>query len=279
MGIMGKKLTRECIAEVVGTFILVFFGCGSVAVDVIGGVGLGLFQVAMIWGLGVSLAIYSTGAISGAHFNPAVTIAIAVYRKKEFPGGKVFPYILSQLLGAFISAALLFFIFQNVIAEFEVSHNITRGEAGSQFSAMMFGEYFPNPAIFGTDEKVFSLVPGTIAFICEFIGTALLLFFIFALTDKNNKLAPSGGSNIFALFIGLTVTIIICIFAPFTQAALNPARDFGPRLFSFIAGWDDIAIPGPRSGFSIYILAPIAGGLFGAGVYSTLAIKKDPLRS
>lgn len=261
------NLLHLCTAELIGTFILAFFGTGSVFVAVLTGALTGLLQVAIVWGVSIGLAIYTVGAISGAHLNPAVTIAMAVYDK--FPWPRVGPYIASQLLGAFLASAVLFSLFSGVLSDFEAKEKIVRGEAGSQKSAMVFGEYCPNPAIFGADDAAFAKVTVPQAFAAEFVGTALLLLFIFALTDRANRGRPDG--TLPALFIGLTVAMIIAIVAPLTQAGLNPARDFGPRLFSYFAGWKSIAIPGPRGEFfTVYILAPILGGLAGGAVYRFL---------
>ena len=266
-----KKLTGECLSEAVGTFMLVFFGCGSVATAVITDAHLGLWQVAMVWGFAISLIIYATSAVSGAHINPAVTIAMAIYKKNEFPAKKILPYISAQVLGGFLGGAILYALYRGLISHFETVNHIVRGEAGSQLSAMMFGEYFPNPAIYGTSQEAFRQVSLWNACLAETVGTAFLLFFILALTDNKNPHAPHGESKLFAFFIGFAVAVIIAIIAPFTQAALNPARDFGPRLFSFLMGWGTIAIPGPRGGFFfVYIVSPILGGLLGGFIYNNL---------
>jgi glycerol uptake facilitator protein len=260
---------RECIAEFIGTFILVFFGIGSVHVAVLLGGYAGLWQVAMIWGLGVALAIYATSAVSGAHLNPAITVAFAAYR--NFPSRKIAPYILSQFAGALTAASILYLFFHNIIINFETAHGILRGQAGSELSAMIYGEYFPNPTMIGVTAQSFSLISPLQAMLAEAVGTAFLAFFIFAVTDKDNSQRP----NAAPLFIGLAVTIIICIIAPLTQAGLNPARDFGPRVFAYFAGWKTIAIPGPRGGFfTVYILGPILGALTGAAIYQHLIHKK-----
>jgi glycerol uptake facilitator protein len=210
------------------------------------------------------LAIYAVGAISGAHLNPAVTITMAVYR--GFPWRKVLPYALAQLVGAVIGAAVLHGLFSGLIAHFEVTKHIVRGAPGSELSGMMYGEYFPNPAMIGTTPEAYATVSRLQAFCGEAIGTAFLLFFICAMVDTRNPGRPMGTMS--ATFIGLTVAVIISIVAPLTQAGLNPARDFGPRLFAYFAGWGHIAIPGARGGFfDVYILAPIVGGLCGAGIY------------
>lgn len=281
-----KKLFAECLAEVIGTMILVFFGCGSVIAAVITKAFSGLWQVAVVWGFAVCIAIYTTSAISGAHINPAVTIAMSLFRRKEFPARKVAPYIAAQVLGAFLGAAILYLLFQGSIAHYENINNIVRGESGSQLSAMIFGEYFPNPAIYGITQESFSQVPLYNACLAELIGTALLLFFIFTITDKNISSSPKGERRIPAyFFIGFIVAILISILAPLTQAGLNPARDFGPRLFSYMAGWGNIAIPGPRGGvFLVYILSPILGAIIGGFFYKGLcsrlyAIAGDNTRS
>lgn len=265
------RLCAKCIAEALGTFILVLFGCGSVAAAVITHAQSGLWQVAVVWGFGVSMAIYTTGAISGAHINPAVTVTMAIFRKQEFPLRNIVPYLCSQVLGAFAAAAVVYALFRESIAHFESVNNIVRGEAGSQLSAMLFGEYFPNPAMYGTTQDSFAQVSLGTACMAELVGTACLLFFVFALTDRKNTGSPKGETQLSAYFIGVTVAILISILAPLTQACLNPARDFGPRLFSYLAGWDHIAIPGPRGGyFLVYIFSPILGGITGGYMYHAI---------
>ncbi len=139
---------------------------------------------------------------------------------------------------------------------------------------MAYGEYFPNPDVAGVDAAALALVSHTQAFAAEALGTGLLVLFIFALIEPRNRLGP--GRNV-AFPIGLVVAAIICIVAVLTQAGLNPARDFGPRLFSYLVGWGEIAIPGPRGGFfTVYILAPCVGGLIGAGLYDLVFKKHLP---
>jgi len=264
---MQRDLLGACAAEIVGTFFLVFFGVGSVFVAVLTGALQGLFQVAIVWGIVIALSIYATSVISGAHFNPAVTIACWAWR--SFPRKRVLPYIFSQFLGAFLAAAVLYGLFHGIMAGYELENAIVRGAAGSQKTAMLFGEYFPHPYQVGVDATAFAKVGMPTAMAAEALGTAILVFFIFALTDSENANRPSGTS--FALFIGLTVTILICVIAPLTQAGFNPARDFGPRVFAWLAGWKDIAIPGPRGGFfTVYILAPVVGGMVGGAAYDHL---------
>ena len=249
---------RACVSEAIGTFILVLFGVGSVHAAAMTGAQSGLWQVAVVWGVAIALAIYATGAVSGAHMNPAITIAFAAFRR--FPLVRVAPYVVSQVVGAFLAAAVLCALYGGVIARFEATHHLVRGQAGSEWTAMVYGEYFPNPGLADAAPESVSLWQAMLA---EGVGTAMLAFFVFAVTDRHNPGRPDG--TLFAVFIGLTVSIIISVIAPLTQAGLNPARDFGPRLFSYWAGWGSIAIPGPRGGFfTVYILAPVLGGLAGA---------------
>ncbi len=267
-----NKLCGECLSEFLGTLILVFFGVGAVNTAVLAGAQQGLWQVAVVWGVAIGLAIYTVGAVSGAHINPAITLAMVVWR--GFPKRKIAPYIGAQLAGAFAGSLILYGLFHGMIAHFETANGLVRGIPGSQLSAMVFGEYFPNPAMIGATAEAFGQVSHLTAMFGEAIGTAFLACFVFSLTEPRN----SGGPRFMApIFIGLTVSIIISIIAPLTQAGLNPARDFGPRLVSYIFGWGDIAIPGPRGGFfTVYILSPVVGAAFGAGVYQLLVRRYLP---
>jgi glycerol uptake facilitator protein len=266
------KLTTRCIAEALGTFLLVFFGCGAVHSAVAHGALRGLWQVAIVWGVAIMAAIYVVGGISGAHLNPAVTIALAV--RKRFPGHEVLPYAGGQLVGAFLAAAVLFGLNDPFLKELERKHQVQRGQPGSEITAMCYGEYFPDPGPLMTENpydpahhaRRDALVSEPTAFIAEVLGTLILALVVFAVTDVRNSGAPA--ARLAPVFIGLTVSILIVVIAPLTQACFNPARDFGPRLFAFFAGWDRIAIPGRGTGFlTVYILAPITGAMLGGLLY------------
>ena len=260
-------LGRQCVAEVVGTYILVFFGVGCVHAAVLAGAQSGIWQVGVVWGVAIALAIYATSALSGAHINPAITAAMVAFR--GFPVRKAPFYIAAQLLGALLAAATLYALFGSVLCDFESAAGIVRGQGGSELSAMVYGEYFPNPAVARAMKWPASAVTEPQAMLAEGIGTAFLAFFVFALTDMRNRGRPGGRAG--PLLIGLTVSIVISVIAPLTQAGLNPARDFGPRLFAWLAGWGTVAIPGPRGGFfTVYILAPTLGAMAGAAAYQYL---------
>ncbi len=284
MGAARNSLAARCLAEAVGTFVLVFFGCGAVHAAVLTGALTGLWQVAIVWGVAIMVAVYVVGGISGAHINPAITVALAVWGR--FPRPQVLPYVLGQVAGAFLAAAVLFVFYHSFLAQREADHGVTRGQPGSEITAMCYGEYFPNPALEATTKlytaektsrlndlvserpsRLNDLVSQRLAFLAEVLGTLILALVVFAVTDERNVAAPAG--RLAPVFIGLTVAILISIIAPLTQACLNPARDFGPRLFACIAGWGQIALPGPGSSgfFTVYILAPILGAVVGGGFY------------
>ena len=255
-------IVKACAAETLGTFLLVLFGTGSVAAAIFTGAQTGLWQVAAVWGFGVALAIYVTAAVSGAHLNPAVSLAFAVFRRSDFPTSRLLPYWCAQLLGASLAGLAVLSAFGSAITNFESTNGITRGEPNSVRSAMAFGEYFPNPALFS--DSALDIAPWH-AFAVEAFGTAILVLVIFALIDRRNAALPNKGLAPF--LIGFTVAALISLFAPITQAGWNPARDFGPRIVAYFAGWNDIAIPGPEGGFWIYIVGPLVGGLIGAAIF------------
>ncbi len=272
-----KPLAARFLGEAFGTFLLVLFGCGAVHVAVLTDSLPGLWQAAVVWAVGVTLAIYAVGSISGAHINPAITIALAVWNR--FPWKYVPAYILGQILGAMLAAATLFLFYGPFLARKENVLGVVRGEPGSEITASCYGEYFPNPGLYdgakdgySSDEhrRANQLVSEPVAFFAEVIGTLILTLMVFAVCDERNVKAPP--ASLAPVFIGLTVAALVVVIAPLTQACLNPARDFGPRLFAAFAGWGRIALPGPRGAgfFTVYILAPIVGATIGGGVYERI---------
>jgi len=254
------------IGEFLGTFLLVFFGCGSVCAAVLTGAQVGVFQVAIVWGLGIATAIYLTGALSGAHLNPAVTLAMAVFG--GFAKSRVLPYIAIQLVAAFVAAGVLFLIFGDALRVYEAEHGIVRGAPGSEATAMVFGEYFPNPGGQPLTAAKRETMSHLAAFFTEVVCTAILLIVIFASTDSRNAGRPQ---ILTALTIGLTVTLLISLVGPLTMACFNPARDLGPRLFSAVAGWGGVPFTANGWGWlTVYIAAPLLGGLLGGRIYTGL---------
>ena len=240
---------KELLGEFIGTFILVFVGCGAVGVTILFAWFDSLLAVAIIWGIGVTLAIFASRKLSFAHLNPAVSFAMTLARQISI--GKFFSYTISQTIGAFAAAAALYALLSGELVAFEATNGIVRGTVESQNSAMMFGEFFPNP---GYADQL--NVTAYLACAMEALGTFLLVTSIFWLVQlkKLNK-------NFIPILIGLTVTLIICFVAPYTQAGLNPARDFGPRVVAYLNGWENAAFPATNFGFlTVYILSPLFGG-------------------
>ena len=245
---MNQSLLKEGIGECLGTFILVLFGCGAVASAVLFQAFSSLLEVAMIWGAGVTVAIFTVRSMSPAHLNPAVTLAMWGIGKIEF--SKIPLYITSQLIGAIGAALMIYFIFNNAIIQYEANNYIVRGSIESINTAMMFGEFFPNPEF-----QQYVTVTWLQALLLEGLGTFLLIMVIFKVAEKQDQ--PDNASP---LIIGLSITLIICFVAPFTQAGLNPARDFGPRIVAFLAGWNQAAFPNQSFLQSfVYIIGPFIG--------------------
>jgi glycerol uptake facilitator protein len=260
-----KPLSTAIIGEIIGTFLIVFFGCGCVAAAITTQAQSGVFQVAIVWGLGVAIAIHCTAALSGAHLNPAVTVAAWVWQ--GFNKGRIIPYISAQMLGGFLAAAVVYSMFGDALSVFESTHHITRGMPGSEASAAAFGEFFPNPGGKPLTEAA-AIVTLWRAFSIEIICTAVLVLVIFSVTDPKNSERPQG---LAPAYIGLTVTLLISLVGPLTMACFNPARDLAPRLFTAVAGWGSIPFSTNGSGWLIvYVIAPILGGILGGGAHRLL---------
>ncbi|MEV0723700.1 MIP/aquaporin family protein [Micromonospora purpureochromogenes] len=238
-------LVGELAAEFAGTAILILFGVGVVAQ--VAAAGTGEFDsIAWAWGLGVTLGVYVAGRISGAHLNPAVTLALAVF--KGFSWRKVMPYALAQTAGAFVAALIIRWNYSEVLSRFD-------------------------PGLTSKSQGVFSTLPGAGvtewgALRDQIIGTAILLFLVLAVTDARNSL-PAG--NLAPLIVGLIVVAIGMAFAANAGYAINPARDFGPRLASFLTGYETAFQD--TSGYPYFwvpIVGPLVGGVIGAGLYELI---------
>lgn len=263
-----RNYGREFAGEFLGTFILVLFGCGTVATSVLFNSYQGIVQIALIWGIGVSLAIYATRHLSCAHLNPAVTIAMAANKRMDVR--KVPVYLIAQFIGAFIAGIVIYGLFSSSIADYESVNGIVRGTPESMKVAKMFGEYYKIAG--GTMS-----VSMPLAMAAEGFGTFLLVLMIFSLTEGCNLGKPD--NNLAPIFIGLSVSSVICLLASLTQAGLNPARDFGPRMAAWIFGWGKAAFPDSSGGFFfVYILAPVIGALL-AGYLFTQVLQKLMLQT
>jgi glycerol uptake facilitator protein len=269
------SLPGQCLAEFVGTFIVILVGDGAVAAAVMTN-QLDGWGVAMMWGLAVTFGIYVAGPVSGAHFNPAVTITMAVFR--GFPRSRILPFILSQIAGAFVGAAAVYGMWHGYWPRILEKLGVEVGAPGSQKLMAIFSCFYPNPGGIGVDASAMSTVSLGGAFFIEVLLTMFLLLMIFALTEPDNPGMPQAGLG--PLFIGLTVTAIVGVGGSLTMDAVNPVRDFGPRLFAYVIGFGEIAFPGPRGNeWWLYIVAPIIGGLIGAVVYRYLVRRFLPPRA
>lgn len=238
----------ELVAEFFGTLILLLFGNGVVAMVVLFGRGVpgevvngGYTNITLGWGLAVTMGVYVAGRISGAHLNPAVTIPMAIYR--GFPWRKVVPYIVVQVAGAFCGAALVYWNYRPAFLKVDPLLDHTAG-VFTTFPA------FPQVPFAGLLDQT--------------IGTALLLFMILAITDDRN--APPQ-ANTAPLFIGLVVVVIGMAFGGMHGYAINPARDFGPRLFTAVAGFQNNGLSDGSRVFWVPIVGPILGGIIGSAAY------------
>ncbi len=258
-----STVAGEYLAEFFGTFVLIVFGVGVVAMAVAALPQSGRTQspfvaggdwllITLGWAFAVTFGIYVAGGVSGAHINPAVTIAFAL--RRGFSWAKVPGYIIAQVLGAFLGAALVYWVYFQAIDANEVANKITR-DGGSDVGIFVTG-----PAGY------FHTYWGPI--LTEIVGTAFLIIFVFAVIDLMN-LPPR--ANMGPLIIGLAVFAIGTSLGANTGYAINPARDFGPRVWAYIEGWGSAAFPGKQGNLSAYwwvpIVAPIIGGIIGAIVY------------
>ena len=248
--ILMKKptLIAELLAEFLGTFVLILFGTGVVAMVVLFPSNVpaaaphgGYTNITLGWGLAVTMGIYVAGKVSGGHLNPAVTLTLAVFR--GFPWSKVVPYSIAQTLGAFLAAALVYKNYLPAFHQFDPQLEKTAG-VFTTFPA------FPSWPQAG--------------FLDQVIGTALLLLLVLAITDEFN-MPP--GANLAPLMIGLVVVAIGMSFGGMHGYAINPARDFGPRLFTAVSGFKNNGLTdGPRVWW-VPVFAPLLGGLVGGAVY------------
>jgi MIP family channel proteins len=236
------------VAEFLGTFLILIFGTASVAQKILSdGTAGSPLAIHLSWGLAVTLGIYASAGVSGAHLNPAVTLAFAAFR--GFPWGKVPGYLLAQLAGAFAGAAVTFLTYREAFDHFDGG---TRQVTGPLATAGIFATY-PQPFL--------SAVPG--GFVDQIVGTALLLLVVFALGDRRNAGPASGGP----VLVGALVVLIGMTFGFNAGYAINPARDFGPRLFTAIAGWGGEVFTAGNSWWWVPIVGPLIGGVLGGYVY------------
>jgi MIP family channel proteins len=252
-----RGTAREAAAEALGTFVLIVFGTGVVAQVVLsGGSHGGYLSINIAWGLAVTMAVYVSAGVSGAHLNPAVTVALAVHR--GFPWSKVAPYVAAQLAGAFAGAAATFFAYRQAFDAFDGGQ---RQVTGAHASAGIFATY-PQPFL--------SLAGGLVD---QVLGTALLMLVIFALGDGRNF---SPEARFAPVVVGCAVVLIGMSFGLNAGYAINPARDLGPRLFTLLAGWGGDVFRAGNGWWWVPIVGPLLGGVLGGFAYDLLVARHHP---
>jgi glycerol uptake facilitator protein len=260
---MKKAFVGELIAEAVAMMIIITIGDSVAAMYSLydpSPYQQAYWGVCITWGLAVTIAIYTTASVHGCHATPAATLALAIFRK--FSWRKVLPYCMAQVAGAFCGACIVYALFVPVIDQFNLAHRLTRAAGGAA------GVFFTHPGLAITPFHAFG---------DEIILTAILVFGIFAITEQYNEQAP--GANSGALIIGFLVAAIGASMGYLEAWAINPARDFGPRLFCFVAGWGPSALPSPDNYWWVPIVAPLLGGVVGGGAYQVLIHQFLPARN
>src|SRR5499426_1097112 len=231
-------LMKRGTAEFIGTFWLVFGGCGSAVLAAkFPGAGIGFLGVAFAFGLTVLTMVYACGHISGGHFNPAITIGM--YTARRTPAADVTPYVIAQVLGAIAGAGVLY-----IIASGKPGFSLADG-----FAANGYAEHSPGG---------YSLLACLVA---EVVLTFMFLMIILGSTDKR---APQGLAPI---AIGLALTLIHLVGIPVTNASVNPARSTGPALF--VGGW-------AMKQLWLFWIAPIAGAVIAGAAHRLLASEPEP---
>lgn len=250
---------KSFAGEFIGTFIMCFFGIGAVATATLFGALTGPGQVGLVWGLAIAIGIFVTRNLSDAHFNPAVTFAMCIGGRMKWRELPI--YIVGQLAGAFVAGGALWLLFADSVMKNLKNAGLSMASNSIGSAASIWCEIFPN-----TSNGAVSYITGAFA---EGIGVFLLVLVIFSLTSSSNVGRPNRA--LAPLFIGLTITIIINVVGPLTDAGLNPARDLGPRLWACIVGWGGIAFGGnPFETFMVYCAGPLIGAALAALCYNYL---------
>jgi MIP family channel proteins len=255
---MSRETWREAAAEFLGTFTLIVFGAGVVAQVVLGGGTHGDYlSINLGWGLAVTMGAYVAGGISGAHLNPAVTLALAVHR--GFAWSKVLPYWIAQFAGAFAASAVVYFTYLEALRKFE--------DVPSLATAGIWATY---------PQDYLSTFPG--GFVDQVVGTALLMLVIFAISDRRNMAVPSALGPI---VVGAAVLLIGMTYGLNSGYAINPARDLSPRLFTAAAGWGQQVFTAGDHWWWVPVVAPCCGAVLGGFVYDLLITSRygEPQKS
>jgi len=261
------------LGEAAGVFLIVLIGDGALFAGVLYGAAPDIVTVGLAWGLAVGLAVWANATISGAHFNPGVTLVMALRRK--FPWKHVVPYIVFQIIGGFVAAAFLSALYHGVIDHKLATLGLTKGAPGSQLVSMVYVPNTPNPALVGigpaaTAAKLhttdgWNLISNWQGAAGEAAATFLLVIFILVLLEMRSINMPISWA--FPLVLAFAVAMIVVVEGPASMVSLNAARDLGPRLFIWFTGWKGMAFPGPRSDWWTTTIAPTVGAIVAGYFY------------
>ena len=254
----AREYVREMLAEFLGTFVLIVFGVGVVAQVILSRDTAGTYlSINLAWGLAVTMGCYVAGGVSGAHLNPAVTLALAVHR--GFPWSKVGGYIGAQMAGAFVASSVVYLTYMDALTVFDGG---VRQVTGAQGTAGIFATY---PQAF--------IAPFPAGFIDQFVGTGLLMLVVLAISDARNA-PPAAGMG--PLIVGLLVVLIGMTFGYNAGYAINPARDLGPRLFTAVAGWGADVFRAANGWWWVPVVAPPLGAIAAGWIYDGLIGHRFP---
>ena len=263
-GWRAQSIWSELLAEFFGTFVLLAFGAGVVAVAVVGltesgrtptifAGAAGWLLITWGWAMAVTMAVYVAGGVTGAHINPAVTFAFAV--KGDFRWAKVLPDWAAQVAGGFAGAALVYADYGPAINLWNGTHDVmSRADPGGMTTFSIFATF---PAHYYGLNMLGPLFD-------QIVGTFFLLLFVLAIIDSMNVGVKA---NLAPFMVGMAVAAIGMSFGTGAGYAINPARDFGPRLFCWLMGWGSNAFPGPHDYWWVPIIGPLVGGPLGVVLY------------
>lgn len=245
-----KNIIKKCIFEFLGTGLIIFFGISCIAISKLTNIQFNTFEISCIWGLSVSISMYLTSTISGAHLNPAITILF--WLSNKFNKRKVLPYIASQILGSFFFTILVYYCYSQLLTIFIQQHNIIIGTRESIDVANIFCIYpnYNNSFLYDTIVEIFANT-----------------LFIIILLEFNNKKYNFLLQNKFIkpILVGILISIINLVMNPLSNISLNPARDLGPKIFLSLIGWGTLSFTGGNSNL-LYCLIPTIGPILGVNL-------------
>lgn len=273
------SVVQAAAGEFFGVLLFVFFTTTAGAAKATGSPSASLVDVTLVSGLGLAMAILVAGPRSGAHLNPALSFAVAVFRRGSLPLWELPIFVVAQVGGALAGAALTYALYHRPIAAFEAAAGLARSSADAVATGSIFFCTFPSAgadlsgslstAVAGVRTWPESFFNTGTAFLSEALGAAVLATVVSAVLDKRAVSHPGQETAIRAVAIGLVVFLLAVVLGPISSGCMNPARDLGPRILAAAAGWGS-AFPGDRGHVWVYLVAPLVGASVGVLVYDWL---------